>query len=58
VKTRFAGFAAPRQNVRAAEEIVHHRASLGAAYFAGLANWTSYRQGCGLYNRGAQLRTA
>ena len=62
VKAGFAGFAAPGQNVRDAEEIVHHRASLGAAYFAGLTNWTSDRQGCGLfnwlYNRNAQLRTA
>ena len=58
VKAGFAGFAAPGQNVRGTEKIVHHRASLGAAYFAGLANRTSKWQGCGLCNRRAQLRTA
>ena len=50
VETGFASFAAPGEDFRAAEEIVHDRTSLGTAYFAGLADRAGDGQGCGLNN--------
>jgi len=48
MEARFAGFAAPGKNFRATEKIIHHGASLGATYFAGLANRAGDGQGVGL----------
>jgi hypothetical protein len=45
VKALFARFAAPRENVQDAEEIVCHRAPLGTANFAGAAAWAGNVQG-------------
>jgi hypothetical protein len=45
VETRFASFTAPGEDFRAAEKIVHYRASLGAANIGGVAERARDGQG-------------
>jgi hypothetical protein len=47
VEALFAGFAAPRENIEGADEIVRESAPLGAADFRGVTIWAGDGQGVG-----------
>jgi len=50
VKTRFAGFASPRQDARETQEMVVHRSAFGTPTVRSMTNRAAYRPGSDLFS--------